>query len=105
MFAFCIRKRAHIRKNFGVGRRVHVRHDPKKTKTYIFEFPIDGHVNVSAGISFLRTHSALTRMGSKHKIDFLYTVINDDMSEVERDLCAFGPIGGGGCPGGVPTPI
>ena len=37
------------------------------------------------------THSALTRMGSRLKTD---TVLNDETSEIERDLCAFGPIGG-----------
>ena len=42
------------------------------------------------------THSAITRMGSTLKTD---TVLNDETSEIERDLCAFGPIGGGG---GVP---
>ena len=38
------------------------------------------------------TYSALTRMGSKLKTD---TVLNDETSEIERDLCAFGPIVGG----------
>ena len=37
------------------------------------------------------THSALTRMGSKLKTD---TILNDETTEVERDLCAFVPIEG-----------
>ena len=37
------------------------------------------------------THSALTRMGSKLQTD---AVLNDETSEIERDLCAFGPIEG-----------
>ena len=38
------------------------------------------------------THSALTWMGSRLKTD---TVLNDETSEIERDLRAFGPIWGG----------
>ena len=35
-------------------------------------------------------HSTLTRVELEHKTD---TVLNDETSEIERDLCAFGPIG------------
>jgi len=38
--------------------------------------------------------SALTRIGSKLNTHLFYIVLNNDTSEVERDLCAFGPIGG-----------
>ena len=41
------------------------------------------------------TNSALIRMGSKLKTD---TVLNDETSEIERDMCVFGPTGGGGVP-------
>ena len=47
--------------------------------------------NIRAGS--LRTHSALTRMGSKLRIDNFDTVLNDETYEIERDLYAFGPIG------------
>ena len=49
-------------------------------------------------IAFLNT-SALTRMVYKLKTD---TVLNDESSETERDLCAFGSTGGGG---GAPAHI
>ncbi len=45
-------------------------------------------IHLSRGSS---TYSALTRMGSKLKTD---TVLTDETSEIEPDLCAFGPIGG-----------
>ena len=38
------------------------------------------------------THSALTRMVQKRTTD---TVLNDETSEIKRDLCAFGSTGGG----------
>ena len=43
------------------------------------------------------THSALTRVGSKRQTD---AVLNKEKSEIERDLCAFGPI-----EGTAPAPI
>ena len=41
------------------------------------------------------THNALKWMTSKHKTD---TVLNDETFDIERDLCAFGHIGGGTAP-------
>ena len=50
------------------------------------------------------TYSALTRMGSKLKKT--NTVLNEETSEIERDLCVIGPTGGGGvrCGVGVGVP-